>query len=237
SGEAEEVPEQASEPGESPVVAGSYSWVDFYAEQGHEEELEALLKSSLHGLAFSLMSGHLSPTPRDREWILQDEKNLGDLSEIRGELQGKNPINVDNLLFEVLIRAWYGQEFNETFPDLAQHPNFSEGDERCEFVITGDGRRPQMVEGKKLDCSGNTVRNFEENLEKALRQFEGTKDVLGLEDPVGHHIVDVSRYSNTEIEIDHDERSITIKGVTSEELQDLSERFENEAQTSELDQI
>jgi hypothetical protein len=204
-----------------------------------EGQLSALLKASLHGMAFSLMSGNLYSTPNNREWTLQNLEDLGDLSEIRGELTGKSRSNADTLLFETLVRAWYGQEFNQTFPDLTDSDEFDENDKRCEFVIERSDTT-QMIEAKKLtSCRTDEKleRNFRTNLNKAEEQFKSTEEVLGLENAASHLIVDISRHSNTAVEVEHDERNIKMTGLTLEEIRDTKEIIEDDLQDSNIDQF
>lgn len=204
-----------------------------------EEQISALLKASLHGMAFSLMSGNLYSTPNDREWKLQSLEDLGDLSEIRGELKGKSRSNADTLLFETLVRGWYGQEFNQTFPDLTDSDKFEKDDKRCEFIIESSDTT-QMVEAKKLtSCRTDEKleRNFKTNLNKAEEQFKSTEEVLKLENAASHLIVDISRYSSTAVEVEHEERNIKIAGLTPEEIDDAKEIIEDKLESSDIDQV
>lgn len=205
-----------------------------------EEQLSALLKSSLHGMAFSLMSGNLKTTPNRRKWELKNEEDLGDLTEIRGELIGKSRSNADTLLFETLVRGWYGQKFNQTFPDLTDCDKFDEGDKKCEFIIEQNNEKTQIVEAKKLtSCrtEDKLVRNFRNHYKKAVKQFNNTSKVLNLENTVSHLIVDISRFSRTESKIEHEKRQIQTTGLTTEEIQKAKKLLGNEIPSPDIDQI
>lgn len=176
-----------------------------------EDNLNALMKSSLHGMCFSLMTGNLETHPRRRAFKLEDEEKLGDLTDLRGQLSGCES-HAAPTLFEFLVRAWYVGEFDQPLPDLDNSSQFGNGDSNCEFVIQDGVEKPNMVECKKLTTfRGDWKQNLQDHFEDAVIEdgkFEDTARILDLEQPKSHFIVNITKHTDEELEVEHSEREM-----------------------------
>jgi hypothetical protein len=203
-----------------------------------EDNLNALMKSSLHGMCFSLMAGNLESHPRRRGFKLEDEEKLGDLSDLRGQLSGYES-DAAPTLFEFLVRAWYVGEFDQPLPDLDNSPQFGNGDSNCEFVIQDGVEKPNMVECKKLTSfRGNWKQNLQDYFEDAVKEdgkFEDTSRILDLEQPRSHFIVNITEHSNEELEIEHSEREM--KKLVLSDRESIEEEIQDSINVSRVDQF
>lgn len=203
-----------------------------------EDNLNALIKSSLHGMCFSLMSGNLNYNPRERGFKLEDEGSLGDLSDLRGQLSGYRS-NAAPTLFEFLVRGWYSGRLDESLPDLDNSPQFGEGDSNCEFVIQDGVEKPNMVECKKLTSfRGRWKQNLKDHFEDAVKQdgkYEDTARILSLEQSRSHFIVNITEHSEEAMKIEHSEREMKKFGLSDKEA--LKEEIRDTIDISRVDQF
>jgi hypothetical protein len=206
-------------------------------EEVNEDNLNALMRSSLHGMCFSLMSGNLATHPRRRGFKLKDEEKLGEIQDLRGQLSGYES-DAAPTLFEFLVRGWYVQELGQPLPDLDNSPKFGEGDSNCEFVIEDSENKPNMVECKKLTSfRGSWKQNLRNHFQDAIKdegKFEDTDEILGLEGAKSHFIVNLTKYSNSEQEVKHSSREIKKKGPDQGVLE---EQLDSVLDISRVDQF
>lgn len=205
----------------------------------NEDNLNAFMKSSLHGMCFTLMSGNTNSIP-DRGFILDDESKLGDLNDLRGQLTGFES-DVAPTLFEFLVRGWYTGRLGHPLPDLDGSPHFSEGDSNAEFVISNGVEKPNMVECKKLTSfRGHWQQNLQDHFQGAVEpegKFEDTARVLDLEDAKSHFIVNVTNYEDEKqsVEAEHSERDINKWGVAN--LQELEDEIREAVNLADVNQF
>ncbi len=201
------------------------------------EQLESLLMSSLYALTLSIASGYLSSQAIGKELKLEDINNIGVSSEIKGRLKSR-PNSAASFFFETMVRAWYGQYFGTTFPDLVRRSDFKDRN-ACEFKIERDNFI-ELVECKKVvSCSDKEklMLNFRDRLEDAEKQFNDTKEVLNIKNNARHLLVDVSKCSDSKREVECQSRIIIVKGNTPEELNNIKKIIRKEIENSEIEQV
>lgn len=217
---------------------GTLKSIDNYGELS-SEQLFTILETILSATGFSLMAGNLE-RGYNKDFKIKDIDQLGNISDIRGVLLSKSSQGVSNLVFESLVRAWYNQKFNTTFPDLANSNLFEEGQEKCEFIIDITSK-PQLVECKKINTSRNLRENLIDNLTKAEEQLNNTAYIKKIDkEGVKHLLVDISELIEDErfvrVREDDQKRNLSFKEISEEKMQEVSEILSSEISNSDIDQ-
>jgi hypothetical protein len=198
-------------------------------------QLLTLLRCSLHALVLSIASGYTSSQAIGKKLEWEDINNIGVSSDIKGRLKcGGQPHIADTFIFETMVRAWYGQYFGTTFPDLKR-----KNGKRGEFIIERENFS-ELVECKKIvSCSEEETlrKNFRDRLENAEKQFQVTKEVLNIKNSIRHLLVDVSEHSDSKREFKSQSRSIIERGNTAEELDNIKKIIGEEIKHSKIEQL